>query len=202
MVARAGDQAPVVLEPVAGREDRGRRLVVVAGRAGREVGQVRDDQPEVARQAVEQVAVDEVDACAETLGVRRCDFERARAGVARPDLDRRRAQRERDRDGAGAGADVGDARRLAADPLECGVDELLGRRARREDPAGIGDEGESVEVEFAYLALVQRSPMDWIARADTKRARYEEQHGELDERALVRRGNTAYAAGLSLSDGR
>ena len=39
--------------------------------------------------------------------------------------------------------------------------------------------------------------MDWIARADAKRARYEELHGELDERALVRRGNTAYAAGLS-----
>jgi hypothetical protein len=39
--------------------------------------------------------------------------------------------------------------------------------------------------------------MDWIAGADAKCARYEEQHGELDERALVRRGNTAYAAGLS-----
>jgi hypothetical protein len=39
--------------------------------------------------------------------------------------------------------------------------------------------------------------MDWIARADAKRARYEEPHGEIDERGLVRRGNTAYAAGLS-----
>jgi hypothetical protein len=39
--------------------------------------------------------------------------------------------------------------------------------------------------------------MNWIAAADTKRARYEEPHGELDERGLVRRGNTAYAAGLS-----
>jgi hypothetical protein len=39
--------------------------------------------------------------------------------------------------------------------------------------------------------------MDWIPRADAKRARYEEPHGELDERGLVRRGNTAYAAGLS-----
>src|SRR3954471_13695464 len=39
--------------------------------------------------------------------------------------------------------------------------------------------------------------MNWIPGADAKRARYEEQHGELDERSLVRRGNTAYAAGLS-----
>jgi hypothetical protein len=39
--------------------------------------------------------------------------------------------------------------------------------------------------------------MDWIAVADAKGARYEARHGELDERALVRRGNTAYAAGLS-----
>ena len=66
--------------------------------------------------------------------------------------------------------------------------------ARREDPARVGDECESVEVALAS-PLVQRSPMDWIPRADAKRARYEEQHGELDERALVRRGNTAYAAG-------
>ncbi len=40
--------------------------------------------------------------------------------------------------------------------------------------------------------------MDWIPIADEKRARYEVTHGELDERALVRRGNAAYAAGLAL----
>lgn len=40
--------------------------------------------------------------------------------------------------------------------------------------------------------------MDWPAVADEKRARFAEQHGELDERALVRSGNTAYAAGLAL----
>src|SRR3954466_3659426 len=40
--------------------------------------------------------------------------------------------------------------------------------------------------------------MNWITAADEKRARYEEQHGELDERGLVRKGNTAYAAALSL----
>jgi hypothetical protein len=40
--------------------------------------------------------------------------------------------------------------------------------------------------------------MNWIPFADQKRARYEEQPGELDERALVRRGNCAYAAGLGL----
>ena len=39
--------------------------------------------------------------------------------------------------------------------------------------------------------------MDWIAGADAKHARYDEQHGEPDERSLVRRGNAAYAAGLA-----
>lgn len=40
--------------------------------------------------------------------------------------------------------------------------------------------------------------MNWIPFAETAQARYEEQHGELDERGLVRKGNTAYAAGLAL----
>jgi hypothetical protein len=40
--------------------------------------------------------------------------------------------------------------------------------------------------------------VDWIPVADDKRARYEQPHGELDERGLVRLGNTAYAAGLAL----
>jgi hypothetical protein len=40
--------------------------------------------------------------------------------------------------------------------------------------------------------------MNWIPTAAEKKARYEQQHGELDERSLVRKGNTAYAAGLAL----
>jgi hypothetical protein len=40
--------------------------------------------------------------------------------------------------------------------------------------------------------------VNWIPTAEAKKARYEEQHGELDERSLVRKGNTAYAAGLAL----
>jgi hypothetical protein len=40
--------------------------------------------------------------------------------------------------------------------------------------------------------------VDWIPLADEKRARYESSYGEEDERALVRRGNAAYAAGLAL----
>jgi hypothetical protein len=40
--------------------------------------------------------------------------------------------------------------------------------------------------------------MDWIPVAEEKQARYERQYGEPDERALVRRGNVAYAAGLAL----
>jgi hypothetical protein len=40
--------------------------------------------------------------------------------------------------------------------------------------------------------------MDWIPFAAEKQRRYEEVHGELDERGKVRRGNAAYAAGLAL----
>ena len=41
--------------------------------------------------------------------------------------------------------------------------------------------------------------MDWIPVAVEKRRRYDASHGDLDERALVRRGNTAYAAALALT---
>jgi hypothetical protein len=41
--------------------------------------------------------------------------------------------------------------------------------------------------------------VDWRAVAVEKRKRYEAPYGELDERALVRRGNTAYAAALALT---
>jgi hypothetical protein len=40
--------------------------------------------------------------------------------------------------------------------------------------------------------------MDWRSAAETRKARYEQQHGELDERSIVRKGNAAYAAGLAL----
>lgn len=40
--------------------------------------------------------------------------------------------------------------------------------------------------------------MNWIPTAEEKKARFLEQHGELDERSVVRRGNTAYAAALAL----
>ena len=40
--------------------------------------------------------------------------------------------------------------------------------------------------------------MEWIPYSEARQARYEEQHGELDERGFVRRGNAAYAAALGL----
>jgi hypothetical protein len=40
--------------------------------------------------------------------------------------------------------------------------------------------------------------MDWIPYVRERRARYDQQHGELDERSLVRKGNIAYAVGLGL----
>jgi len=40
--------------------------------------------------------------------------------------------------------------------------------------------------------------MHWIPTAEAKKARFEQQHGEPDERSIVRKGNTAYAAALAL----
>ena len=40
--------------------------------------------------------------------------------------------------------------------------------------------------------------MDWIPFVRDRQSRFAEQHGELDERSLVRKGNVAYAAGLGL----
>jgi hypothetical protein len=40
--------------------------------------------------------------------------------------------------------------------------------------------------------------MNWIPTAEEKKARFEDQHGDLDERSIVRKGNTAYAAALAL----
>ncbi len=40
--------------------------------------------------------------------------------------------------------------------------------------------------------------MDWIPFVRERQSRFAEQHGELDERSRVRRGNLAYAAGLGL----
>jgi hypothetical protein len=40
--------------------------------------------------------------------------------------------------------------------------------------------------------------MEWIPFVRDRQARYAEQHGELDERSIVRKGNVAYAAGLGL----
>jgi hypothetical protein len=40
--------------------------------------------------------------------------------------------------------------------------------------------------------------MDWIPFVRERQSRFSEQHGELDERSLVRKGNVAYAAALGL----
>jgi hypothetical protein len=40
--------------------------------------------------------------------------------------------------------------------------------------------------------------MEWIPFVRERQSRFDEQHGELDERSLVRKGNLAYAAGLGL----
>jgi len=40
--------------------------------------------------------------------------------------------------------------------------------------------------------------MDWIPFVRERQSRFAEQHGDLDERSLVRKGNVAYAAGLGL----
>src|SRR3954453_5379011 len=40
--------------------------------------------------------------------------------------------------------------------------------------------------------------MNWILTSEEKKSRYEQQHGDLDERSIVRKGNIAYGAGLAL----
>ena len=40
--------------------------------------------------------------------------------------------------------------------------------------------------------------MNWIPFVQERQSRFSEQHGELDERSLVRKGNAAYAAALGL----
>jgi hypothetical protein len=40
--------------------------------------------------------------------------------------------------------------------------------------------------------------MNWIPFVQERRSRYAKEHGELDERSLVRKGNVAYAAALGL----
>jgi hypothetical protein len=40
--------------------------------------------------------------------------------------------------------------------------------------------------------------VDWIPFAEAKQSRYDQPHGELDERGIVRQGNAAYAAALGL----
>ena len=87
------------------------------------------------------------------------------------------------------------------------LDELLGRRARREHPAGRGQQLDVIEAD--EHGILQR--MDWAKGAADAIARYRDGESRLGhasdeaprQRQLTRLGNAAWAAGLSLlMDGR
>ena len=151
-----------MVEPVAGREDGLRRLVLVARRAGGEVRQVRDDQVEVVRDALEQVAVHEVHLRAEAVGVPRRERAARCAHVSVAHTST-------------VGARSASVIAIAPEPVPMSAIRAGPRPirssaastsfsvvgARREDPSGVGDEGESVEA-CGHRHQVQRSPMDWI----------------------------------------
>lgn len=214
MPVGAREQAPVVREAVAGGVDGLVRLPVVLRppARGREVREVGDDEVELVRHGVEEVAAGDADASGDAVprGVRPRERDGADARVRRPDLAGRRAHGERDRDRAGPRPDVGDARGAAPDAGERGVDERLRRRARRHDDARVEGEVEAVEGRLhalptlPYCAPVTADPQSHVERAQ---ARYAEGEARLAEardadarqRQLTRLANAAWGAGLALA---
>ncbi len=131
---------------------RRRRLLVVLGHVLRvgKVGQVRDDDVERRRHAVQQVGLQDVDALAERVSfdVRTRDADGLAADVGRPDLRVRRMGSDRDGDRARAGADIGNAMRIELERLG---DEQLRRPARREDASRLVHERQPIEGGFHSL---------------------------------------------------
>ena len=118
---RAGrDQPAIRIEAVAGGEHGSRRLAGEIGEAARigrrEVGEVRDDEIDLAGDRVEQVAEPHLDPAVEPVRghVLARGRDRFGARIRGPDLGLGRRIRDRDRDGARAGADVDDLPRPAA----------------------------------------------------------------------------------------
>src|SRR3954452_18540048 len=193
-------------ETVARCVDGVRRLVVVrvVVLALRQVRQVRDDDLDGLRHGVEQISFEHVHAVGDTVsqGVLAGDLDSGRVYVRREDLHLRRGQRDGDPDHAGAGTDVGDSDGSVVDAREGGVDERLGRGARREDATGRSEELEPVKGRLGETRVVA----DWDAHFGREAQRYRDGESRLPEagdadarqRQLTRMGNAAAGAGLSL----
>jgi hypothetical protein len=169
-----------------------------------QVREVRNDEVDLSWDRREQVALIHVDAVANTMsrGVFACERDRVRVDVRGEDLDLRCRHRDRHADRAGARAHVGYAKVLTVDVLERRVDELFGRRARREHPAGRGEELESVKIGFHENGAVT----DWAEHFGREVERYRDGDSRLPvaedadarQRQLTRMGNAAAGAGLAL----
>jgi hypothetical protein len=193
-------------EPVAGRVHGLRRLVRQFGQ-GLVLGQVRevrDHEINVSRYRLEQVALVDVDAVADTvaLGVLTREGHRLRVDVGRIDLHVRCPDRDRDADHAGAGPHVGNAQRPLVDMRERRIDKRLGRRPRSEDAPRRGEELESVKGGFHENGAVA----DWAEHFGREEERYRDGASRLPDaedvdarqRQLTRLGNAAAGAGLAL----
>jgi hypothetical protein len=131
-------------EPVARSEDRGDRLrpqvrvAALTTAALREVRQVGDDQVELSRDRLQQVALDDAHSVGHTVEprVRTGQLDGPQAHVDRPDLGARRSQRKRHGDRARTATDVRDMGGHRPQARQAPLYELLGRRARA--PPGRG----------------------------------------------------------------
>ena len=127
---RAGrDQPAIRIEAVPGREHGFRRLAGEIGKAshigGGKVGEVRDNEVDLAGDGVEQVAETHFDPALEAVRgqVLARGPDRFGAGIGCPHVGPGRRFRDGDRDGARAGADVDDLTRPAAEEREGRGDE-------------------------------------------------------------------------------
>jgi len=139
VLARAGGEAIVDLEPGRARDERGARLVVAdLGRQLRHLGlghvrRVADDQVEAPLDRAEQIAPMNGHLHLEPRRVARGDLEGLGRQIRELDRDARPLGRERDPDRAGPRAQIEDAGLAARlEQIERALDERLGVRARHE----------------------------------------------------------------------
>jgi hypothetical protein len=144
-------QTSVRPEPVTRGEHGVRRLAgelrPLGPQALRQVGEVREDEVESVRHALEQIGVQDLDSAGHGVAgdVRPRKTDGGRARVGRPDARGRRAQGEGDGDGARTRADIGDARRAVTKPLDGNVDQRLGCGTRSHHLARCGEEPDAAE---------------------------------------------------------
>ena len=154
------DKAPVGVEAVAGRKDRGERLALelrmIRGARRGEVRQVGDDHVDQTRHRAEQIAAADDDTVLEPMAADVFARERdsTAARVRRPKLGAGAQSRERDGDRPRASTDVGDASVAYADSRGGGLDELLARRSRRHHAPWRAQQPETIEADVTHASFV------------------------------------------------